>query len=232
MEKIIIFDIEIELTKKNIKNIYISVHPPNGAVKISAPKKMDMDYIELFVKSRLSWIRKQQEKFVNEKRQPEYEYVSGERHYFFGDSYILNIVYTNKRTQGIEIRNNGYMDLYVRDNTPKNIRERVLTEWYRNKLKETISSLIAKWEPIMGVKVNEFGVKRMKTRWGTCNPTARRIWINLELVKRKPIFLEYVVVHEMVHLLERSHSKRFISYMDKFMPNWRSVKAELNGLKN
>lgn len=230
MERIIVNDIEIELTKKNIKNIYISVYPPDGRVKISAPIWMDVDSIRLFAVSKISWIRKQQKKFICQERWPEREYVSGESHYFLGQRYLLNVIYTNKRKQGVEIRNKKYIDLYVRENTPKYLRERVMTEWYRKKLKELIPPLIAKWEPIMGVKVKEFGIKMMKTRWGTCNPSGKRIWINLELAKKSPLCLEYIVVHEMVHLLERSHNERFVAYMDEFMPNWRGVKAELNGL--
>lgn len=230
MEKIIINDIEIELTKKNIKNLYLSVHPPDGRVKISAPYRMNMDSIRLFVISKISWIKRQQSKFKNQERQPEREYVSGESHYFLGQRYLLNVIYTNKRKQGVEVRNKKYIDLYVRENTPKYLRERVMIEWYRKKLKELIPPLIAKWEPIMEVKVNEFGVKRMKTCWGSCNPAAKRIWLNLELAKKSPTCLEYVVVHEMVHLLERHHNERFKAYMDKFIPNWRAVKAELNCL--
>ncbi|NLX61864.1 MAG: M48 family metallopeptidase [Tissierellia bacterium] len=230
MEKIIINNIEIELTKKNIKNLHLSVHPPDGRVKISAPQYMDTDTIRLFAISKLSWIRKQQKKFINQERQPEREYVSGESHYFLGQRYLLNVIYTNKRKQGVEIRNKKYIDLYVRENTPKHLRERVMTEWYRRELKKLIPPIIAKWEPIIGVEVNEFGVKKMKTRWGSCNPKAKRIWLNLELVKKSPTCIEYVVVHEMVHLLEKSHNERFIAYMDKFLPNWRAIKAELNGL--
>lgn len=228
MEKIIINDVEIELTKKNIKNLYLSVHPPNGEVKISAPKWMDEDAIRLFAISKLSWIKRHQKKFKDQQKFPEKEYISGEKHHFLGQCYLLNVVYTNKRNQGVEIRNKEYIDLFVRENAPKHIRERIMTEWYRGELKKLIPPLIEKWEPIMGVKVNEFGVKRMKTRWGTCNPTAKRVWINLELVKMNPKCLEYVLVHEMVHLLERGHNKRFIAYMDEFIPNWRTVKEELN----
>ena len=230
MEKIIINDIEIELTKKNIKNLYLSVHPPDGRVKISAPYRMDMESIRLFVISKIAWIKRQQSKFKSQERQPEREYVSGESHYFLGQRYLLNVVYTNKRKQGVEIRNKKYIDLYVRENTPKYLRERAMTEWYRRELKKLIPTIIAKWEPIIGVEVNEFGVKKMKTRWGSCNPKAKRIWLNLELVKKSPTCIEYVVVHEMTHLLERKHNERFIAYMDKFLPNWRAIKEELNGL--
>lgn len=230
MEKLIIGELEIELTKKNIKNLHLSVHPPNGIVKISAPKHMDIESIRLFAISKLSWIRKQQKKFANQDRQPEREYVSGESHYFLGQRYLLNVIYANKRKQGIETRNKKYIDLYVRENTSKNLRERVMTEWYRNELRKLILQLIAKWEPIIGVKVEEFGIKKMKTRWGSCNPEAKRIWLNLELAKKSPACIEYVLVHEMVHILEKSHNEVFITYMDKFLPNWRAIKAELNGL--
>lgn len=230
MEKLIISDIEIELTKKNIKNLHLSVHPPDGRVRISAPQHMDIDSIRLFAISKLSWIRRQQKKYINQEREPEKEYVSGESHYFLGQRYLLNLVYTNKRKQGVEVRNKKYIDLYVRENTPKYLRERAMTEWYRRELKKLIPTIIAKWEPIIGVEVNEFGVKKMKTRWGSCNPKAKRIWLNLELVKKSPTCIEYVVVHEMTHLLERKHNERFIAYMDKFLPNWRAIKEELNGL--
>ena len=229
VEKITINGIEIELTRKNIKNLYLKVHPPHGRVKVSAPKSMNEDSIRAFVVSKLSWIKKHQERLKKQKRIAEKEYVSGESHYFLGQPYLLNVVYTSKRLQGVEIRGNKYLDLFVRKNTPKNLRERVMMEWYRSQLKKLIPPLIEKWEPIMGVEVKEFGVKRMKTRWGTCNPAAKRIWINLELAKKNPICLEYIVVHEMVHLLEGSHNARFKAYMDKFMPSWRAVKAELNG---
>ncbi|NLW22107.1 MAG: M48 family metallopeptidase [Tissierellia bacterium] len=230
MERIIINGIEIELTKKNIKNLYISVHPPHGKVKISAPKWMDEEAIRQFAISKLSWIKKHQQKFKDQERILEREYVSGESHYFLGQRYLLNVVYTNKRKQGVQVRNKKYIDLFVRENTPKYLREKVMIEWYRGELKKLIPPLIEKWEPVLGVKVNEFGVKRMKTRWGSCNPTAKRIWINLELAKKNPRCLEYIIVHEMVHLLEKSHNKRFIAYMDKFLPNWRLVKGELNAM--
>lgn len=231
MKKIAIDNLEIELTQKNIRNINISIHPPNGQVKVSAPKKVDDETIRAFVKSKLPWIKKHQSRFINQERQSKKEYVTGESHYFLGKQYLLNVIYTNKRLQGVELRNKKYIDLYVRKNTTPDLRERVMREWYRSELKAVIPSLIEKWEPIMGVKVKEFGVKAMKTRWGSCNVNAKRIWINLELVKKNPICLEYLIVHEMVHLLERSHNKVFISYMDMFMPNWREVKAELNGLR-
>ncbi|HHX24156.1 MAG: M48 family metallopeptidase [Tepidanaerobacteraceae bacterium] len=230
MTKLVVNDIEIELVKKNIKNIHLSVHPPNGRVRISAPNKMDNEAIRLFVITKLAWIKKQRAKFEKQERQPEREFVSGESHYFLGELYLLNVVYTNKRKQDVKIRNKTYIDLYVREGSTKEQKQNVMKEWYRRELKALIPPLINKWEPMMGVKVKSWGVKLMKTRWGSCNTTAKRIWVNLELAKKNPTCLEYIIVHEMVHLLERLHNERFISYMDKFFPNWRSIKAELNRL--
>lgn len=230
MARFTVRDIEIELVKKDIKNLHLSVLPPNGRVRISAPKKMDDDTIRLFAISKLSWIKKQKAKFKKQERLPEREFVSGESHYFLGHRYLLNVIYTNKRRQGVEICNKTYLDLFVRKGSTKEQRKNVMKEWYRDELKALIPPLIEKWEPILGVKVNSWGVKLMKTKWGSCNTTAGRIWINLELAKKSPRCLEYIVVHEMVHLLERLHNKRFVAYMDKFLPNWKSIKAELNGL--
>lgn len=230
MGKLVVADIEVQLIKKNIKNLYLSVLPPDGQVRISAPKKMDDEAIRLFVVSKLSWIKKQRAKFQNQERQPERELISGESHYLWGERYLLNVIYTDKRKQGVEIRNKTYLDLFVRENSDKEQRQKVMREWYRRELKAVIPSIIQKWEPVMGVKVQDWGVKLMKTKWGSCNTKAGRIWLNLELAKKNPACLEYTVVHEMVHLLERLHNERFVAYMDEFLPNWRSIKAELNGL--
>ncbi|HOQ17011.1 MAG TPA: SprT family zinc-dependent metalloprotease [Defluviitaleaceae bacterium] len=226
---IIIDDIRIEVVKKKIKNIYLYVHPPNGKVKISAPLKMKDEAIRNFVISKLAWIKKQQAKFQAQEGQAETEYVSGERHYYQGIPYILNVMHTNKK-QRVEI-SKKQINLFIRPDSTKEQRERILLEWYRSELKKQIPGLISKWENIIGVKVNSWGVKLMKTRWGTCNPKAKRIWINLELAKKSPRCLEYIIVHEMVHLLEKHHNKRFYAFMKQFLPNWREIKAELNGLK-
>ncbi len=230
MGKLIVGDIEIQLIKKNIKNLHLSVLPPDGKVRISAPKKLNDEAVRLFVVSKLSWIKKQRAKFQKQERQPERDFVSGESHYFLGERYLLNVICTNKRKLGVEVRNKTYLDLFVRENSNKEQRQKVMREWYRSELKAMIPPLIEKWEPIIGVKVESWGVKLMKTRWGSCNTTAKRIWLNLELAKKNPAYLEYIVVHEMVHLLERLHNERFVAYMDKYLPNWQSTKAALNGL--
>lgn len=230
MEHIItVGDIQINVIKKKIKNLHLSVHPPNGRVRIAAPEGMNDDAIRIFAVSNLPWIKKQRMKFQNQERQSIREYVSGESHYFQGNRYLLNVVYT-KGKQRVEIRNRKYIDLYVRESSTKEQREKLMTEWYRKQLKMQIPPLIEKWEQIIGVKVNAWGVKLMKTKWGTCNPDAKRIWINLELAKKSTRCLEYIIVHEMVHLLERHHNDKFIAYMDQFLPNWRSIKCELNEL--
>ena len=230
MTNLLVSDIEIEVAKKNIKNVYLSVYPPNGQVKISAPKKMTDDDISLFVMSKVPWIKKQQRKFKNQERIPEREYKSGESHYFGGQQYLLNVIYQNSNKSKVEIRNNKYIDLYVKEGSGKEKREDIIKEWYRKELKSIIPPLIQKWEEIMNLRVNEWGVKQMKTRWGTCNINAKRIWLNLELAKKSPHCLEYIIVHEMAHLIEKGHGDKFKAIMDRYYPNWKNVNAELNGL--
>lgn len=223
-------DIEIEVTKKNIKNVYLSVHPPNGQVRISAPNRMTVEAIRLFVVSKLPWIKKQKLRFENQEGIPEREFVSGEGHYYFGVRYILNIIYIDKYPVKVKIRNNKYMDLYIKKDTSKEKRVDIMKEWYRQELKKIIPPMIEGWERIIGVKVEDWGVKQMKTRWGTCNTRDRRIWLNLELAKKPIHCLEYIVVHEIAHLIERGHGSKFKALMDEYYPNWRNVKAELNGV--
>ena len=229
MNSILIRDIDIEVRRKKIKNIRLSVHPPDGRVKLSVPEKMNDDDIMIFVSSKLSWIKKQKAKFYLQDIQEANEFLSGEEHYFLGNKYLLE-VFERSGKQHVEINNNE-IKLYIRPDSTKEKREKIMIEWYREELKNIIPQYIEKWELIIGVKVRDWGVKLMKTRWGTCNIQAKRIWINLELAKRNPRCLEYIIVHEMVHLLERKHNDIFKAYMDKFLPNWRSINAELNGLK-
>lgn len=230
MDNLVIDDIDIEVIKKNIKNINLSVHPPDGRVRLSVPNRMNDDEIRRFAISKLGWIKKQRKKFKEQKRQFPKEFVSGESHHFMGNKYLLNVIET-KSKQRVEI-NNKYINLYVRENSTKEKREKIMNEWYREYLKSTIPKYIEKWEKIMNVSVNKWGVKLMKTRWGSCNIRAKRIWLNLELAKKNPRCLEYVVVHEMVHLLERLHNNRFKAYMTKYLPNWKSIQNELNGLSH
>jgi len=217
----------VDVTRKNIKHMYFTVYPPNGRVRVSAPHRFDDEAIRKAVTMKLPWIKRQQAKFEGWENLSPLEYVSGEKHYYRGQSYLLNVIYHDGPPYVI-IHNNATLDLFVRIGSDIKKRERALMAWYRQQLKEAIPPLIAKWETIIGEDVAEWGVKRMKTRWGSCNIKARRIWLNLELIKKPGCCLEYIIVHEMVHLLERLHNDRFVTYMDEFMPQWRHCQDELN----
>ncbi len=227
MRRIIIDNIVVDVIRKDIKHLYFAVYPPNGKVRVSAPRRMDDEAIRLAVISKLPWIKRHQAKFEGQERQPPLEYISGESHFYQGQCYVLNVIYHNGPSN-VVIRDNATLDLIVRTGSDVSKRERALIAWYRQQLKEAIPPLIAKWETIIGEEVAEWGVKRMKTRWGSCNIKARRIWLNLELIKKPGCCLEYIIVHEMVHLLERLHNDRFVTYMDEFMPRWRRCQDELN----
>ena len=227
MHQIVVNNIVIDVVRKDIKNLHLSVYPPLGRVRIATPTKVDDEAVRLFAISKMSWIKKNQVKYVNQQRQPERKYVSGESHYFRGQRYLLNVIIHTGYPK-IEIRNKKFIDLYVKADYTQEQRENVMTNWYRKNLKEQIPALIEKWQKIIGVEVEQWEVKKMKTKWGTCNREAKRIWLNLELVKKPEHCLEYIIVHEMVHFLERNHTERFVAYMDKFMPQWSSIKDELN----
>lgn len=220
-------DLEVEVVRKKIKNLHLGVYPPQGRVRISAPLHVDDETIRLTVISRLAWIRRHQKRFQEQCRQSQRELVGGESHYYRGKRYLLRVKEHNA-PPAIRIINNTTMEMSVRPGTDREKREAILNQWYRIQLKKEIPPLIEKWEPKLGVQVAEWGIRRMKTRWGTCNIPARRIWINLELAKKPYLCLEYIVVHEMMHLLERNHTKRFTQLMDQFLPLWRQYREELN----
>ena len=228
MEQLKLGNITVEVVQKNIKNIHLSVHPPTGRVRISAPTRLDMDTIRVFAVSKLSWIKKQQAKFERQKREAPREFLNRESHYFRGKRYLLKVIEKNAAPT-IELKHSK-IELYVRPQASKEKMKSVLDEWYRSQLKVSLPAIIEKWERKLNVQVNEFGIRKMKTKWGTCNREAKRIWLNLELAKKPVECLEYIVVHEMVHLFERNHNDRFVSLMDEFMPKWRFFKDELNRL--
>jgi hypothetical protein len=227
IHQIMVGNISIDVVRKDIKNLHLGVYPPNGRVRIAAPLKIDDEAVRLFAISKMAWINKHQLKFEAQERQSERRFVSGESHYFKGNRYLLKVIYHNAAPK-VEIRNKTYIDLYVRVGSTLEQREKVLIEWYRRQLKDQIPPLIDKWQKIIGVEVSDWGIKKMKTKWGTCTIEKSRIWLNLELVKKPLHCLEYIIVHEMVHLLERKHSDRFVAYMDEFMPQWHFYKDELN----
>lgn len=229
MHQITVSNITIDVVRKNIKNLHLAVYPPTGRIRIATPLNIDDEAVRLFAISKLGWIRKHCKSFESQARETKREYVSGESHYCEGNRYLLNVIY-HQATPKVVIRNKKYIDLYVRTGSITEQRKRVMTKWYRQRLKEKIPALIEKWQTLIGVQVNAWEVKQMKTRWGTCRREAKRIWLNLELAKKPAHCLEYIIVHELVHLLERHHNDRFIALMDKFMPQWRFYQNELNQL--
>jgi predicted metal-dependent hydrolase len=227
MYQIIVNEISVEVVRKNIKNLHLTVFPPVGRIRVSVPIRVSDEAVRLAVISRLQWIKRHQLKFSEQKRRIIPKFVSGESHYFFGERYPLNVIFHNRPVH-VSLRDKALIELYVRAGSPLSWRQKAMAEWYRKELKNIIPPLIYKWEKIIDIKINEWGIKQMKTKWGTCNIKARRIWLNLELAKKPFRCLEYVIVHEMVHLLERHHNCRFMAHMDKLIPNWRAHKDELN----
>jgi predicted metal-dependent hydrolase len=226
MQQLQIANITIDVVRKDIKNVHLRVYPPPGSVRISAPRRMDLDTIRVFAVSKLNWIKKQQTKLRNQEREAPRDYLNKESHYFKGKRYLLKVVEQNLAPR--VVLKHTTIELYIRPGTCRDRKKSILDEWYRQQLKELLPALIQKWEKKMGVQVNEVRIKKMKTRWGTCNREKKRIWLNLDLAKKPVKCLEFIVVHEMVHLFERKHNDRFVSYMDKFMPRWKFNNEVLN----
>lgn len=227
IHKIKVSGLVVDVVRKNIKNLHLAVYPPAGRVRVAAPLRISDEAVRLAVITRLAWIKRQQAKFSKQERQSEREYVTGESHYFQGQRYRLNVIYHDGPSR-VSIRNHRVIDLVVREGSDTAQRERVLLTWYRQQLKLLIPPLINQWEAAIGVKVADWGVKHMKTKWGTCNMPAHRVWLNLELAKKSTQCLEYVLVHEMIHFFERHHNDRFTTLMDSILPSWRLYRDELN----
>jgi predicted metal-dependent hydrolase len=219
--------IRVEVVRKAIKNLHVGVYPPHGRVRVAAPLRLDDEAVRLAIVSRIGWIRRQQAEYQQQVRQSRREMVSGESHYFLGRRYRLKVI-EQDGPPGISLLNNTIMELRVRPGSDAARREAVLYHWYRQRLRELLPRLIAKWEPKVGVAGTELHIKKMKTHWGTCNASARRIWLNLELAKKPASCLEYILVHEMAHLLERHHNERFRKLMDRLIPQWPMYREELN----
>ena len=219
--------ISVDVVYKKIKNMHISVYPPMGRVRVAAPERLDEDAIRLAVVQRLPWIKKQREQLQTAERQSEREMLTGDSHYVWGQRLRLTLVETTGRPR-VYIAGSK-LQLTVRAEAEDTERRKLLESWYRKQMKAAIPPLIEKWETIIGREVSSWIVRRMKTKWGTCNPDTARLWFNIELAKKNPGCLEYIVVHEMTHLLERTHNDRFVALMDKNLPNWRTLRDELNG---
>lgn len=217
----------VEIVRKDIKNLHVGVYPPNGRVRVAAPSHIDDGAVRLAVISRLGWIKRKQKGFERQERQSQREMVTGESHYFQGKRHLLDVVKKDSPPL-VRVKDSSTIELQVRPGSDRDKRESVLHSWYREYLYQQIPPLVAKWEPKIGVEVADARIRKMKTFWGSCNLEARRIWLNLELAKKPPICLEYIIVHEMVHILERHHNDRFLALMDQHMPNWRLHRDELN----
>jgi len=227
MHQIAVAGIKVDVVRKDIKNLHMGVYPPKGRVRVAAPLLVNDEAVRLAVISKLGWVKRQKNKFLDQERQSARRYVYRESHYYFGRHYLFNVI-EHDGPALITKTNTTTIDLYIPKGTDTSKREKLLLEWYRKELKAQIPTMIEKWETIIGVKVNSWGVKRMKTKWGSCSNEVGRIWLNLELVKKPVQCLEYIVVHEMVHLIERYHNDRFKELMDQFMPQWQSYREELN----
>ena len=219
--------IPVEVVRKAIKNLHIGVYPPSGRVRVAAPLWIDDDDVRLAVISRLGWIHRKRAEFAQQDRQSQREFVTGESHYFRGRRYRLDVI-EQDGPPAVRLLNNAKMALRVRPGTDRDAKEAVLERWYRRQLRDQLPELCVKWAQKVGVTVDEVRIKKMKTLWGSCNIEAKRIWLNLELAKKPTSCLELVLVHEMVHLIERRHNERFHKLMDRFMPQWRVHRDELN----
>ena len=219
-------DFAVEVVQKDIKNIHLSVHPPTGRVRISAPLRMNPETIRVFAISKLGWIKQHQKKLQAQERESPREYLDRESHYVWGKRYLLKII-ENDRPPSVELQHSK-IQLSVRPGAGADKMRAIVDEWYRAQLKKAVPSLIAKWEPLMGVTVERFFVQKMKTKWGSSNPEARSIRLNTDLAKKPLACLEYIVVHELAHFLVRHHNDRFIAIMDKCLPHWRDHRNELN----
>lgn len=227
MNNTTIAGIDVVLYRKRIKHVYIKIVPPYGQVRVSAPLQAKQAMIETVIAQKREWIKQKQQKVISQSYQPQYE--SDNTHcYLWGQRYQLEIVEKHGK-HCVIAKTSDHLQLCVTQQTTLANRERVLSMWYRQQLHDRITQLLIDWQPIIGVTVESWGSKKMKTRWGSCNIRCKRIWLNLELIKRPPQCLEYVLVHELVHLLERYHNKRFYGFMDQFMPDWRQHKAVLDG---
>lgn len=220
--------IRIAVVRKAIRNLHLSVYPPDGTVRIAAPAWMEVEAIRLFAIKKLGWIKRQQKKLREQEREPPREYIDRESHYAWGRRYLLEVI--ERDVAPVVLVKHRKLQLRVRPGTDQERREAIVHQWYRDQIRDVTPALLAKWEPLVGRKVKGVYIQRMRTKWGSCNPVARTIRLNTELAKKPPDCLEYVVLHELAHLREPTHNDRFKALMDRLMPNWRDRRDALNRL--
>jgi predicted metal-dependent hydrolase len=221
-------DVRVDVVRKDIKNIHLGVYPPHGRVRIAAPSWMELDAIRLFAIDKLVWIKRQQKKLSAQERETPREYLERESHYLWGQRYLLQIVEKDARPS-VQLAHKRLI-LQTRPDADAKKREEVLASWYRDNLKRVLPALLAKWQPIIGVRAERCYVQHMKTKWGSCNSVSRSIRLNTDLAKKPPECLEYIVVHELLHLREPTHNDRFVALMSALMPHWRDCRDKLNRL--
>ncbi len=221
-------DIAVDVIRKDIKNVHLSVHPPTGRVRIAAPERMSVDTIRIFAIAKLGWIKRHQKKFREQERETSRDYLDRESHYVWGRRYLLRLI-EKEAPPTIELKHTSLL-LQIRPGAAREAKEATLYKWYREQVREAAPPIIEKWQRLMHVRVDDFFVRRMKTKWGSCNQEHRTIRLNSEIAKKPRECLEYIVVHELVHLLERTHNQRFVFLMDQFMPKWESYRDALNRL--
>lgn len=221
-------DLHADVMRKPIKHVHLSVYPPHGRVRISAPENMALETIRLYAITKLVWIKRQQCKILEQERETPREYLDRESHYVWGKRYLLKVVPT-PGASSIKLKHST-LELHSRPGSSESRLAEILEAWYREQTKSAVSELLDKWQPIIGVRAGRLHVQRMRTKWGSCNPKTGLIRLNTDLAKKPPQCLEYILVHELTHLLEPSHNARFQGLLDGFMPQWRQVKSELNRL--
>jgi predicted metal-dependent hydrolase len=226
--QITVGEVTVDVVHKDIKNVHLSVHPPTGQVTISAPVHMNLETVRLFAIARVGWIRQQQDKLNQQDRETPREFVNRESHYVWGERYLMKVIEA-EAPPAIELKHSR-MVFQIRPGTDTDKKKELLDGWYRAQVRESIQPLLATWEQRIGVKASGVSVRRMKTKWGSCNPTAKTILLNTDLAKKPRECLEYIVVHELVHLVEPTHNERFTTQMDQHMPKWRSHRQLLNSL--
>lgn len=228
-KQIQVLDLTIDVVKKDIKNMHLAVYPPTGRIRIATPKDLNDEAIRLFAISKIRWIKKHQKNFYEQLREAPREYITGESHYFDGKRYLLKVIERYGKHE-LKIKNKTYIELYVSPKATIAAKEKVFNEWYRDHLKEIVPEIIKIWEEKTSLNCGHWDIKKMRTKWGSCNIEKRKILLNLELAKKPRHCLEYVIVHELMHFFERNHNDNFRSLLDKFMPNWKTYKRELDDL--
>lgn len=219
--------LQVQVVRKRIKNLHLAVYPPDGRIRVAAPEHIGDESIRLAVVQRLPWVKKQRTQLLEQPRQSAREYVTGESHYLKGKRYRMRVV-NRPASAKVAVTGNATITLHVAPESTPSERERILMTWYRSELKLLAAPLVEKWQSKLGITISDWRIKRMKTRWGSCNPDAQRIWLNLELIKKPTRCLEYIIVHEMIHIWEPNHGPAFVAHMNRILPDWQNRRDELN----